>query len=380
MQDNNLEEPLKLPANPPLYPYLVIGFLAIILGFYLLLTPGTPLYQSPQKSPESSNEQAPLTQQSTMAPTFAFVDTLESSYGQAAQELQELLKQENVSIEIAPRYQQNGESVGELQLANLLKNNTVQIAFITSSPLSNLHSDLVVLDLPYLFDSYAHIDAFYASQEAQQLINPLEQKAQSIPLGFAEVGRRILSSSKPITDLNSLANKKIRIMQSTAYQEAFQLWGAKPVPARVDKIKEMSKEGLIDGADRTYPTYWDFELYDVHKYILESYHTYTCKILLVNKSWFETLTPKQQAHLKKSALKICSQQTQQQRQANKQVKQRVLSRSDLELNLLSENNKAQLRQAAQPLYDQYRKQFSQDWIRIIESYSSSKKGENENRR
>ena len=129
------------------------------------------------------------------------------------------------------------------------------------------------------------------------------------------------------------------------------------MPAPVNKIYAMGKEGYIDGADRSYPTYWDFRLYDVHRFISETRHVYSVKMLLVNDKLYESLSKEYQDALRQSAQAAWVLQRKKQREADLSVKQLALDEG-IKIFEMSDEDRKQFVDASVELYDEYRKNQS----------------------
>jgi len=140
--------------------------------------------------------------------------------------------------------------------------------------------------------------------------------------------------------------------------------GCEAVPSPVDKIYQMGKEGYIDAADRTYPTYWDFKLYEVQRFITESRHSYTVKVLIMNKKAFEQLSSAERQLLRESVRSIEGKQRQQQRLEDQRVKQEC-RKQGIQIYELSNTETDKFISACKPLYEEHIKLRGSEWLDSI---------------
>ena len=102
---------------------------------------------------------------------------------------------------------QEREMMESLQIGNL------DLALVSTAPISNFYSQMSVLDMPYLFDSKAHAYAVLDGEIGQSLFDGLESQGM-VGLTYMENGFRNVFSTKPITKPADLKGVKIRIMEN----------------------------------------------------------------------------------------------------------------------------------------------------------------------
>ena len=161
-------------------------------------------------------------------------------------------------------------------------------------------------------------------------------------------------------------------MQSVTLSRFVKSIGGDPVPAPVNKIYAMGKEGYIDGAGRTYPTYWDFRLYDVHRFISETRHAYSVKMILIDDKLFASLPADYQVALRESAQAASILQRKKQREADLNVKKLALAEG-IKIFELTDVDRKKFVDASVELYDEYRKNQSSELLDNIQSTAKTLK-------
>lgn len=366
----------NLPAIPSstgvFWPSIAIGILCALFGVYLVLTP-IPVKDSQD---EHSATPAPVVsaEPSTLKISgdvktlrIGFVDSKDSTFAAGLQEFARKVGERThgeLGIQLLPDGLVDGKKLAERELVDAVKNGKLDMCLSTTSPLSNFNHDLDMFDLPFLFVNYRHADAVLDGDVGQELLNSL-QDFNLQGLGYMEVGFRIFSSSIPLPDYASFKGKKLRVMESVTLSRFVKAIGGDPVPAPVNKIYLMGKEGYIDGAGRTYPTYWDFRLYDVHRFITETHHAYSAKMILIDRKLYESLPPLYQAALKDSAHDASLLQRKKQREADEAVKKMAI-KEGIKIFEIPDDERQKFVDASVELYEEYRKNRSKSILDRVE--------------
>lgn len=376
----------NLPAIPSstgvFWPSITVGILCVLLGIYLVLTPPKPAGQ------EVTTAATPLPVSTGSEPTrdlsgdvkvlrLGFVDSKDSTFAAGLKEFAEGVSERtkgDLVIELLPDGLVDGKRLAERELVEAVKSGGLDMCLSTTSPLSNFNHVLDIFDLPLLFASYQHADSVLDGEVGAELLGSLHD-FNLRGLGYMEVGFRIFSSSIPLPDYESFEGKKLRVMESVTMARFVKAIGGDPVPAPVNKIYMMGKEGYIDGADRTYPTYWDFQLYDVHRFISETHHAYSVKMVLIDDKLYESLPVEYRKALRESASAASRVQRQKQREADKSVKKLALEEG-IKIFEISPEDKKQFVDASVELYEEYRKNRSKSILdRVQEASPAHRSGD-----
>lgn len=364
-----LDEALPLPKAGLIWPWILAGSILFIFGLYLLL-PGfqdkPPVQTTPQLAASAEDTPTPLSPVDEHTLNFLVVDSPTSSFAQAAEGMNRLVRaatENRLGFNIHASGQFQGQKLNEMDIVNKVRKGEAQMAIVTCSPLANFAPAFEVLDLPFLFHTYEQADRVMEGPVGEKILGTLEEHGL-VGLGTLEVGFRIFSSSTPLPTLEDFRGKRVRVMQSTTSISMARQLGCEAVPSPVDKIYQMGKEGYIDAADRTYPTYWDFRLYEVQRFITESRHSYTCKAIIMNKAAYQALSQDDRKSLRQAVKQIQTEQRKQQRLDDQRVKQEC-RKQGIQIYELSPAETARFVEACRPLYDEHLKLRGPDYIEAI---------------
>lgn len=347
----------------PLWPWLVASAIFFVSGLYLLRPEPASPYETrtsitrptptPGQTSAGVNQELEIpNEQDTLR--FVCVDSPQSSFAKAMEVFQkdvDRATQGRVKIEICSGGMVGNSKLDELGIVQGLRQGKISLGLVTCSPLSNISPRMEVMDLPFLFRDYAHADAVLQGPTGHKIMDSLRGSGL-VGLGSLEVGFRIFSSNQPIRKLEDFQHKKMRVMQSAASISMVRMVGGEAVPSPVDKIFQMAKEGYIDAADRTYPTYWDFRLYEVQKHIAETRHSYTIKVVLANETRWNQLRPEDRKAVMAAVDKIEVLQRKLQREEDQQVQEKCRT-NGIEIHQFSAQDRGKLFKACEPLYSEY---------------------------
>ena len=376
-RDRDAEWTARLPEIPAstgvFWPSVCIGVFFTLWGLYLILTPSAPVAAKVAEatpSPLASLQPATVGGDGKVF-RAGFVDSKDSTFALGMEEFAKQVQERShgeLRVELLPGGLVDGVKMDERTLVEAVRTGKLAIGLSTTSPLTNYNHLLDIFDLPFLFSDPEHADKVIESPVGQELLDCLQDK-NLLGLGYMEVGFRIFSSSVPLPTYQSFSGKKLRVMQSVTFTRFVKAIGGDAVPAPVDKIYLMGKEGYIDGADRTYPTYWDFQLYDIHRFITETHHAYSVKMILINDKLFDSLSKDQQNLLRESAKEAYRLQRKKQREADEAVKAMAIKEGIKIFELPAEERKKFVK-ASVELYDEYRRNQS---AAILDSILSAAK-------
>ena len=181
-----------------------------------------------------------------------------------------------------------------LQIGNL------DLALVSTAPISNFYSQMSVLDMPYLFDSKAHAYAVLDGEIGQSLFDGLESQGM-VGLTYMENGFRNVFSTKPITKPADLKGVKIRIMENQIQTATFSALNAIVTNMASGEVYTGLQQGTIDAAENAICAYYSSAYYEVCKELSLTEHFYGATALLMSKKVFASLTEEQQTILKEAA-------------------------------------------------------------------------------
>ena len=183
--------------------------------------------------------------------------------------------------------------------------NTIQSGIMVSSALAGFTDELLVFDLPFLFDSSAQGQALCDSDVGQQILGTLEDIGIK-GLGWMEYGmRNITNSVRPIETPEDLQGIKIRTMENPIHMAAFQVMGADPTHMAFGELFTALQQGTIDAQENPLSVITSSRFNEVQDYLSMTEHVYSAAPLMVSKAAYDALPDDLKAIVDEAGTEAC---------------------------------------------------------------------------
>jgi TRAP-type C4-dicarboxylate transport system substrate-binding protein len=190
----------------------------------------------------------------------------------------------------------------EQSIARQVYKGSLQMAGVSTGAMAVLVEDLDILELPYLFDSLEQAD------KVLDVVRPiveqlLEEKGFKLVM-YSENGYRSFAmvphSDDPnrerfIKTIADLSAVKMRSQESKVHVNMYRALGASPVTIAVGEVMPGLQTGVVHGLDNTPLFIQAVGWHQAARYFTVSEHIYQPALLVVNKAWYDGLSPDLQA-------------------------------------------------------------------------------------
>ena len=284
------------------------------------------------------------------------------TYNQAAARFADLVKERsNGRIQVTV-YPDGQLGKGERELLESAQQGTIDIYVGSTGPIGGFNPSIGILDIPFLFHDYGHVDGVLDGPVGQQLLDDLE-KAQFKALAFWENGfRNLTNSRRAVRGPDDARGLKIRTMENKVHMAAWQAVGANPVPMAWGEVYMALQQKVIDGQENPVAVIHSARINEVQKYLSLTQHVYSPAVLIVSLKKWQTMPAQDQEMLRKTAREVALYQRKLGRDMEeKQVAELAEKGMKVERNI----DKAAWRSAMQPVIGQAAAQFGKDRIDAI---------------
>ena len=223
--------------------------------------------------------------------SFSHVVTPNTPKGMGAEKFKELVEQnsdERITVEVYP----NSELYGDEDELQALTGNSVQMIAPASSKLSELARQLLVLDLPFLFEDVNEVQEFTSrdSRSGQAIYENEDLSSNNMQvMGLWGNGFYEFTSNKAIRTPADMQGQRIRITPSDVIRSYIEKWGAETTPMAFAEVFTGLQQGVVDGQYNPYSNIESQQFYKVQNYLTVSNHGYLVYPLVINKEFFESL-------------------------------------------------------------------------------------------
>lgn len=332
--------------------------LALLLIILLLLAVGCS-----SKSQEKSATPNQAAKQEFKAQFKAATMTpKDHMYTMGAQRFADLIKERtNGRIQITV-YPDGQLGKGERELLEALQQGTVDIYVGSTGPIGGFSPSMLIVDIPFLFRDYAHVDKVLDGPIGRQLLDDLE-KANLKGLAFWENGFRNLTNSKrPVKTPEDAKGLKIRTMENQVHILAWRTVGVIATPMAWGEVYGALQQKTVDGQENPVPVIYTSKLYEVQKYLSLTQHVYSPAPIIMSLKKWQSMPKEDQELFLKTALEVAPWQ----RKLGRDNEEKMLSELEKKgMVVIRDVDKQAWQKAMQPAFDEFYKRFGKEKIDAI---------------
>lgn len=145
-----------------------------------------------------------------------------------------------------------GQLGGEVEMVRSLRMGTLDVGVFSIGALAEGLSmpELLVLEMPFLFESDAEVD-YVVDALFEEFSRRLAEKGAVLVLWGVNGWRHFGSNARPILSPADLKGLKMRAQEAPIYIEMYKAFGATPVPMPAPDVLMALKNRMLDGFDQT---------------------------------------------------------------------------------------------------------------------------------
>ena len=171
---------------------------------------------------------------------------------------------------------------------------------VSSASFNGIVPETMIPSFPFIFRDLAHFRKTMYGPEGDKILASFD-KAGFIGLALYESGARSMYAKKEIKSVADMKGLKVRVQQSDLQVSMITAMGASPAPMPMAEVYSGLKTGLVDAAENNIPSYEEAKHFESAPYFSETKHVMTPEVLVFSKKIWDTLTPQEQAALRKAA-------------------------------------------------------------------------------
>lgn len=284
-----------------------------------------------------------------------------SSWGVAAETFAE-----EISANTEGRYEirifTNSELAGGSQAKDLemLQSGDIDVGIFGTLTLSSGDVRIAMSAMPWLFNDYQ--EAYDAMQgEGGDLVKEILQGIGVHPLAFGISGfRQLFNNVHEIKSPEDLAGIKIRVPGNSLYVDLFKTLGADPVTMNASELYTALSQGAVDGQENPADMTITQKFCEVLKYMTP--WNYSCEhiVLSVSENVWDELSDEDREIFQAAADKAMEAQVKAAEERNDGYMKQLVEEYGIEVYELSEEELQAFKDAAAPIYEQYKDTMGED--------------------
>ena len=252
---------------------------------------------------------------------------------------------------------------GEREMLEGVQQGAIDLLVTSTGPLGGFSPSINILDIPFLFRDFNHVDLVMDGPIVRKLLDDFE-KVQVRGLAFWENGFRNLTNSKfAIRKVDDGKGLKIRTMENKVHLAAWKSAGFNPTPMAWGEVFVAMQQGVIDGQENPIAVYYTSKLWDARQNNLSlTSHVYSPAPLLMSKKIFDTMPKEDQKLFLDTALEVAKFQRKINRDAEEERLKEIAGKG---VTVVRDVDRESFKKAMAPVYDQFSSQFPKSDIETI---------------
>ena len=252
---------------------------------------------------------------------------------------------------------------GEREITEGLQQGAIDLQVTSTGPLGGFSQSIIILDFPYLFRDFDHVDLVMDGAIGRKLLNDFE-KANIKALAFWENGFRHLTNNKmPVKNVDDGKGLKIRTMENKVHLAAWKTAGLNPTPMAWGEVFTALQQRVIDGQENPIAVIYSSKLWDAgQKYFSFTAHVYSPAPLLMSKKKFDAMSKEDQELFLKTALEVAKFQRKVNRDAEEASMKDMASKG---VTVTRDVDRESFKKAMVPIFDKFSSEFPKAEIENI---------------
>jgi len=195
----------------------------------------------------------------------------------------------------------SGQLGRETVTVDLVRFNALALTRVYLATMNDSVPATRILSLPFLIDSTPHLRRTLDGELGKVLLAQFERR-DLVGLAFYDSGSRsIYNTKRPIHTPEDLRGLKLRVPVSEIFVRLIHALGANATPLPYGEVFSALQTHLIDGAENNIKSFHSSRQFEAAHYWSESKHTFTPDVLLMSRTAYEQLSPKDRDLIREAA-------------------------------------------------------------------------------
>lgn len=285
---------------------------------------------------------------------FSHVTSIDSVKGKAAERFAELVKEKTegkAKVEVYPSSQLYGDND---ELDALVSGNVHMIA-PSVTKMVKLDPRWQYVDMPYLFKDQEHVHKFFNSDVAKTLLNSEKLAANDVMgIAFWENGfKHFTNNKRPLKKPEDFKGIKFRAQAGKVLEAQFKALGAGSATIAFGETYAALQQGTVDGQENTYNNIDTQKYQEVQKYMSLSEHGRLDYAVFVNKTFWDGMPEDIRTKVEEAMKEATELEWKLAGEENEKSLENIKNSGKVEVISLTDDEKAALAKALQPVYDEF---------------------------
>jgi tripartite ATP-independent transporter DctP family solute receptor len=204
----------------------------------------------------------------------------------------------NIKVEVFG----DGQLGSERENFEAVQMGTLEMSAISNASIGAFAPAAIAIDLPFIFPNSKAAFVALNGPAGQAIVKSIEDKTGVKGLAFGEAGfRHMVTNRTAIKTEKDMQGLKIRVMQNEMYVTTYKLIGVNAVPMAWPEVLSGLQQGTIDGLDAPLQLVVSSGMDNICKNVSLTGHFLNALQLIINKKFYDGLSPQQQQWIAQAA-------------------------------------------------------------------------------
>lgn len=172
---------------------------------------------------------------------------------------------------------------------------------VSLAPLNSIIPETLVLAMPFLFRSTAHMRETLDGPIGEEILAAFEPHGL-IGLAYYDSGARSLYNvDRPVRTPEDVAGMKVRVQSSEVFVAMVEALGGNATPMGFGQVYESLALGTIDAAENNWPSYHTTGHFEVAKHYSRTEHVMVPEVLVMSRYRWKRLSSDDRAAIRAAA-------------------------------------------------------------------------------
>lgn len=218
-----------------------------------------------------------------------------------------------------------------------------------------------LFDLPFLFDSVEQVRRITQGPIGQRLLARLGRQGVT-GLGYLDNGFKHMSANRPLLEPADFKGLRMRIQSSRVIAAQFRALGAQPISLTFSETRRALASGVVDGTENPISNFWTQGMHQVQRDLSLTGHGYLGYAVVTNQRFWHSLAPPDRELIERALREALHYGNQIADAQNDKALAALREAGSTRIHTLTSAQRAQLRQAVQPAYDELAQRIGPTWV------------------
>ncbi|MCP5263697.1 MAG: TRAP transporter substrate-binding protein [Burkholderiaceae bacterium] len=221
-----------------------------------------------------------------------------------------------------------------------------------------------LFDLPFLFTRLQDVRRITQGPIGQRLLDSLARQGM-VGLGFFDNGFKQMSANRPLLEPGDFAGLRMRVQSSRVIAAQFRALNARPVVLAFSETRRALAAGVVDGTENPASNFWTQRMHEVQTDLSMTNHGYLGYAVVANQRFWGSLAPAERELIERAMREALAYGNAIADAENERALQALRAAGTTRIHELSTPQRAQLRAAVQPAYDQMAARIGTRWLQDV---------------